>query len=86
MPARSALTRAVAAPAWASRFPRAYSAAAGLDKAQIQERVLGVLKGFEKVDPAKASLRMSTLSAIADCHAPAFRNFILHEGPWPRQP
>ncbi|VDB86506.1 unnamed protein product [Peniophora sp. CBMAI 1063] len=59
MPARSALARAVAAPVWSTRFPRAYSAAAALDKAQIQERVLGVLKGFEKVDPAKLSATSS---------------------------
>ena len=69
MPARSALTRAVAAPAWASRFPRAYSAAAGLDKAQIQERVLGVLKGFEKVDPAKVSLSASRGSGAVQIKA-----------------
>ncbi|THG98367.1 hypothetical protein EW026_g3810 [Hermanssonia centrifuga] len=30
-----------------------YSAAAGLSKEQITSRVLDVLKGFEKVDPAK---------------------------------
>ncbi len=30
-----------------------YSAAAGLQKEQITTRVLDVLKGFEKVDPAK---------------------------------
>ncbi|KAI0319384.1 acyl carrier protein [Amylostereum chailletii] len=36
--------------------PRAaFSAAAGLDKAQIQERVLDVLKGFEKANVAKLS-------------------------------
>jgi NADH dehydrogenase (ubiquinone) 1 alpha/beta subcomplex 1 len=37
--------------------PRAmFSAAAGLDKAQIAKRVLGVLEGFEKVDQAKVCL------------------------------
>ena len=34
----------------------AYSAAAGLSKEQISTRVLDVLKGFEKVDPAKVWL------------------------------
>lgn len=34
--------------------PRAnFAAAAGLSKDEIQSRVLDVLKGFEKVDPAK---------------------------------
>lgn len=37
---------------WAPR-PANYSAAAGLSKEQITTRVLDVLKGFEKVDPAK---------------------------------
>ncbi|KAI0080093.1 acyl carrier protein [Panus rudis PR-1116 ss-1] len=32
-----------------------YSAAAGLNKEQITTRVLDVLKGFEKVDPAKVT-------------------------------
>lgn len=37
--------------------PRAtFSAAAGLSKGEIETRVLDVLKGFEKVDPAKVRL------------------------------
>ncbi|KAI0788556.1 acyl carrier protein [Abortiporus biennis] len=36
-----------------------YSAAAGLSKEQITTRVLDVLKGFEKVDPAKLSASSS---------------------------
>jgi len=40
--------------------PRAsFSAAAGLSRDVIQSRVLEVLKGFEKVDPAKLSLTSS---------------------------
>ncbi|EIM92648.1 acyl carrier protein [Stereum hirsutum FP-91666 SS1] len=43
-----------------TQFPRfapraAFSAAAGLSKGEIETRVLDVLKGFEKVDPAKLS-------------------------------
>ncbi|KZT30497.1 acyl carrier protein [Neolentinus lepideus HHB14362 ss-1] len=39
---------------WSRLPPRAnFSAAAGLSKDQIESRVLDVLKGFEKVDPAK---------------------------------
>ncbi|OCH95817.1 acyl carrier protein [Obba rivulosa] len=50
------------APRLAATFPHArpgflqvagYAAAAGLSKEQIATRVLDVLKGFEKVDPAK---------------------------------
>jgi NADH dehydrogenase (ubiquinone) 1 alpha/beta subcomplex 1 len=38
--------------------PRAaFSAAAGLSQDEIQTRVLDVVKGFEKVDPAKVSYR-----------------------------
>ena len=46
---------AVALPATRSRVLQQawYSAAAGLNKEQITPRVLSVLKGFEKVDPAK---------------------------------
>lgn len=42
------------APTTTSVF-RSYSAAAGLGKEQIQERILDVLKSFEKVDGAKVS-------------------------------
>ncbi|KAG5641068.1 hypothetical protein DXG03_006272 [Asterophora parasitica] len=52
--------------AWtASRVQRsiiqraAFSAAAGLSRDAIQSRVLEVLKGFEKVDPAKLTLSSS---------------------------
>ncbi|KDQ63635.1 hypothetical protein JAAARDRAFT_29661 [Jaapia argillacea MUCL 33604] len=40
-----------------SVFPQraAFSAAAGLSKPDIESRILDVLKGFEKVDPAKLS-------------------------------
>ncbi|KAJ4486246.1 acyl carrier protein [Lentinula aciculospora] len=34
-------------------FLRPFSAAAGLSKADVELRVLDVLKGFEKVDPSK---------------------------------
>ncbi|KAL4064911.1 acyl carrier protein-like protein [Scleroderma yunnanense] len=44
----------------AYRMHRAnYSAALGLAKNDIQTRILDVLKGFEKVDPAKLSLSAS---------------------------
>ena len=45
--------------AWSSRLlpvrplRAPYSAAAGLSRDTIQTRILEVLKGFEKVDPAK---------------------------------
>lgn len=35
----------------------ALSSSAGLDRSQIQSRVLEVLKSFEKVDPAKVRFR-----------------------------
>ena len=46
---------AAAIPSTRSRILQSasYSAAAGLNKEQIETRVLDVLKGFEKVDPAK---------------------------------
>jgi len=54
----------LARPVWTARplakavVPRlafSYSSSAGLSRDVIQSRVLDVLKGFEKVDPAKAS-------------------------------
>ncbi|KAF8601767.1 acyl carrier protein [Ceratobasidium sp. AG-I] len=48
--AASARSVAFARPAFVYR---SYSAAAGLSQADIQTRVLDVLKSFEKVDPAK---------------------------------
>ena len=59
--------RSVVAPRLAlaarSRFvPRAaFSAAAGLSKEEITQRVLDVLKGFEKVDPSKVLASTSVL-------------------------
>ena len=53
---RGAMRTRVALPVYCTslRFPaRAFSAGAGLDKAEIQERVLDVLKGFEKVEASK---------------------------------
>lgn len=45
--------------------PRAnFSAAAGLSKEDIQTRVLDVLKGFEKVDPAKVCLNKHVCTRI----------------------
>ncbi|EIW86635.1 acyl carrier protein [Coniophora puteana RWD-64-598 SS2] len=38
---------------------RAYSATAGLSRDDIQTRILDVMKGFEKVDPAKLSTASS---------------------------
>ncbi|KAJ3757350.1 hypothetical protein EV360DRAFT_84085 [Lentinula raphanica] len=40
-------------------LPRYYSAAAGLSRSDIELRVLDVLKGFEKVDPAKLTTTAS---------------------------
>ncbi|KAH9898018.1 acyl carrier protein [Cubamyces lactineus] len=57
--ARNIAVRSVAAPRIAlaarTRFVpcAAFSAAAGLSKEEITQRVLDVLKGFEKVDPSK---------------------------------
>jgi len=66
----------LARPAWTARplakaaFPRlalSYSSSAGLSRDVIQSRVLDVLKGFEKVDPAKASLTEPALLAANPC-------------------
>ena len=49
---RPALLRSVVVPR--PQFARAYASAGGaLSKADIETRVMGVLKGFDKVDPAK---------------------------------
>ncbi|KAJ3844889.1 acyl carrier protein [Lentinula raphanica] len=40
-------------------LPRYHSAAAGLSRSDIELRVLDVLKGFEKVDPAKLTTTSS---------------------------
>ncbi|KAJ3777978.1 acyl carrier protein [Lentinula raphanica] len=40
-------------------LPRYYSAAAGLSRSDIELRVLDVLKGFEKVNPAKLTTTAS---------------------------
>ncbi|EIN14206.1 acyl carrier protein [Punctularia strigosozonata HHB-11173 SS5] len=61
-PARPRLAFAIAsAPRIQSRVPpRAhFAAAAGLSKDEIQTRVLDVLKGIEKVDPAKLTASSS---------------------------
>jgi hypothetical protein len=58
---RSATSRHLAASSFSklyqSRIPQraAFSAASSLDKAQIQTRVLDVLKTFERVSPEKVS-------------------------------
>ncbi|KAF8168017.1 acyl carrier protein-like protein [Crassisporium funariophilum] len=62
LPRAATLSRAAwTAPNLHRRFvPRAaYSAAAGLSRDVIQTRVLDVLKGYEKVDPAKLSVSSS---------------------------
>ncbi|KAI8575808.1 hypothetical protein K450DRAFT_260002 [Umbelopsis ramanniana AG] len=35
---------------------RFYSAGAGLDRSDIESRILEILKGFDKIDPSKVSL------------------------------
>lgn len=40
-------------PKWTLESLRAYSAASGLSKGDIEARIYDVLKSFEKVDPAK---------------------------------
>ena len=48
-----------AVPAWSFATERGFAADAGgsfLDKQQVAERVLGVVKNFQKVDPAKVRL------------------------------
>lgn len=48
-----------AVPAWSLATERGFAADAGgsfLDKQQVAERVLGVVKNFQKVDPAKVRL------------------------------
>ena len=54
--ARSRISASAAAIPRRTWLPQraAFSAAAGLTKENITTRVLDVLKGFEKVDPAKA--------------------------------
>ena len=57
--ARSAIMRAAPAPMARLAQPiaiRSYAAAAGLSKDQISERVLEVMKTFEKVDGGKVGL------------------------------
>lgn len=57
--ARSAIMRAAPAPIARLAQPiaiRSYAAAAGLSKDQISERVLEVMKTFEKVDGGKVGL------------------------------
>ena len=54
-PAVAHIARTNAASPFAAKWQqqRAYSAAAGLSRESIQERILDVLTSFEKVDPAK---------------------------------
>ncbi|KAI9029400.1 acyl carrier protein-like protein [Hyaloraphidium curvatum] len=60
-PTALSLTRAVArpapiAPARGALLARTYAGGGGgLSKDEIQERIVGVLKGFDKVDPSKIS-------------------------------
>lgn len=59
---RGAATRNIALPSlsrvYQSHLPQraAFSAASALDKAQIEARVLDVLKSFEKVHPEKVCI------------------------------
>lgn len=46
------------APIAAGRF---YSAAAGLDRSDVESRILEILKGFDKIDPAKVSITPTNL-------------------------
>jgi NADH dehydrogenase (ubiquinone) 1 alpha/beta subcomplex 1, acyl-carrier protein len=52
------------------RMPRAlpfragYAATAGLSKDDIQTRIFGVLKGFEKVDPQKVRVFESSYDTL----------------------
>ena len=58
-----------------------YSAAAGLNKEQITPRVLAVLKGFEKVDPAKVRVEVcSDLKRRVDQLFNPFRSSQHHPG------
>jgi hypothetical protein len=59
--ARPRLTLAVPGAKTHIPWSASYSVASGLSKDVIQTRVLDVLKGFEKVDPAKVS---STYSLV----------------------
>ena len=55
---RTAAPRAVAAPvALAAR--RGYASSSGLSQQEIQNRIVEILKSFEKVDPAKVSVYSS---------------------------
>ncbi|CAO1634276.1 unnamed protein product [Sympodiomycopsis kandeliae] len=56
----SAPLRVAAAPSFALKAPaftaiRGYAASSGLSQQEIQNRILDVLKSFEKVDPSKVS-------------------------------
>lgn len=42
---------------------RAYAAASGLNRSQIQDRVVEVLKTFEKVSPEKVSFHPNSLAS-----------------------
>ena len=47
---------ALASPALACSALRSFASGTYLDKAQVTDRVLNVVKSFAKVDPAKARL------------------------------
>lgn len=50
-------------PRWPQLSARAFAGAGFLDKAQVTERVLNIVKNFQKVEPAKASETRSEASA-----------------------
>ncbi len=56
---------ALAAPALACSALRSFAAGTYLDKAQVTDRVLNVVKNFAKVDPAKARLTCAAEQAGA---------------------
>ncbi|KAG0164496.1 Acyl carrier protein, mitochondrial [Apophysomyces sp. BC1034] len=57
---KAAAFRTVAAARVApAAFTRFYSAGAGLSTADIEKRILEILEGFDKVDPAKVSTTAS---------------------------
>ena len=94
--ARNIAVRSVAAPRIAlaarTRFVpcAAFSAAAGLSKEEITQRVLDVLKGFEKVDPSKvlasALVLMSAMPRTKYLQLLLACTYIIILGrPWSRQ-
>jgi hypothetical protein len=53
----------IAAPALGFAGLRAYAGAAGfLEKSDVTDRIITVVKNFNKVDPAKVSLHVASLA------------------------